>query len=428
MKAQDLGDVVNYFDHREPPSGSKLDLWYVERSDTPRTRMREFLRARNRPTKELFAGPRGSGKTTELNQLTRDLAKDYYTFNLFIGELNLRYDINHIDLMRSMATQVLKTAIEDELLPTPLSQSFEETLEPLHRWWRDRVAGLEFTTVTVEGGLKFKLGKLLDEIEASVKISGSSRKEINDQIDLRMTELIRYLNLAINEVARRSGRKVMIIVEQTDKLPESAAIDIFMRNTPTIVAPHATMIFTFPNSLRFSEHFNNIMLGSSGFDRCRVFPNLALRNRKGIANLTSVDLARQIILKRLEPHLIAPEALESIIEMSDGNMTSLVFLVSNAAENALSRGAKSAPINRGDAQYAVSQLRRTLAPQLTSEDYELLRWCHANRPTLTQRDDLKSLLYKGALLEYMVEDPDEDGAGEDLMWGDAHPALWSLLK
>ena len=78
MKAVNLEQAIRFFDPRKPLTGPQLSYWFIERPDTPRDRLEAFLRSQIDPVNLLLIGPRGSGKTTELNKLAEALADRFH--------------------------------------------------------------------------------------------------------------------------------------------------------------------------------------------------------------------------------------------------------------------------------------------------------------------------------------------------------------
>lgn len=248
----------------------------------------------------------------------------------------------------------------------------------------------------------------------------TTRKALNDQLELHMSELIRQLNEAIDEVKRRTGKAVLIVVEQTDKIDRAAATAIFRDHATTLAGPSASMIYTFPNAMRFSDDFNTIFLA---FDNSFIFANLPVyRRADGGPNEGGRRKLAQLVYRRLEPALIDEDALTRLIENSGGQLTSLIFLVGAAALAASMRGQPPERITLADTDYAVNQLRRILIGALSEADYTALADFHRRRPSLTNEPDVQRLLYNGALLEY----PGDDSA-QNYPWCDAHPILWDRL-
>lgn len=414
MKAQDLAQAIRFFNPRSPLSGAELNYWFVERPDTPRFRLEAYLGAQREPVKTLFIGPRGSGKTTELNKLAESMRNVYYSISVPMLDITGRTGMDYVDLMLALFTEVTQQAVSQGALPTPLLQPVQRGWDDLSRWWDVVIAGLAIRPPADESSVQATLGFKLAELQLGVKQSAQTRERINDLLEPRLPEMIQRLNWVLGQL-QRPERRVLLIVEGLDKIDLAAAESIFRDHAATIAAPEATMIFTFPNALRFSDHFDTIR---RNFARTDVLPNFAVRRQNGTANDTVVDDLRGLVWARLEERLADREALDLMLFASGGQLSSLVFLVQNAAVEAVAHRRSPQVITAEDAQEAIRLLRSMLAPELRQADYALLRERHRRRRPLTADADEGRLLYNGTLLEY----------GDGQPWGDAHPVLWELLE
>lgn len=413
MKAVNLEQAIRFFDPRRPLTGAELNYWFIERKDTPRYRLEAFLRSQIEPVKLLFVGPRGSGKTTELNKLAEALSDRFYTFGFSALDVTGRTNLNYIDLMLAINTQITRRAIDEKLLPRSLSKSLRAGLEDLQAWWSRLVAGLEFRPPDAEANIQVRLSFLLAQVEAGVKQSATTRQQLNEQLDLHMPELIQRVDWVTEQIERRGERRLLLVLEGLDKVDLEAAQSIFRDRAATITAPCVTAIFTFPNALRFSDDFDTIR---RNFADSQVFPNFALRHPNGQPDADGPPALRRLVLARLAEELIDADALDRLVDACGGQPTSLVALVRDAAVNAQARRRPPEQITREDADLAVTLLRRNLVGPLSRQDYATLRARHADR-RLTNEPAERRLLYNGALLEYGDGDP----------WCDVHPTLWPLL-
>lgn len=414
MKAQNLAQAIRFFNPRSPLTGAELNYWFVERPDTPRFRLEAYLGAQQETVKTLFIGPRGSGKTTELNKLAESMRDVYYSISVPMLDITGRTGMDYVDLMLALFTEVTRQAVAQHTLPTPLARPLQQRWDDLSRWWDVLVAGLSIRPPADETSAQVTLGDKVAALQLGVKQSAQTRERINTLLEPRLPELIQRLNWVLSQL-QRPGRRVLLIVEGLDKIDLAAAESIFRDHAATIVAPEATMIFTFPNALRFSDHFDTIR---RNFARTDVLPNFAVRRQDGTANDAVVDDLRGLVWARLEETLVQSEALDLMLLASGGQLSSLVFLVQNAAVEAVARRHSPQVITASDAQEAIRMLRSMLAPELRQTDYALLRDRHRRRRPLTADTDEGRLLYNGTLLEY----------GDGQPWGDAHPVLWELLE
>ncbi|MEK7397544.1 MAG: ATP-binding protein, partial [Candidatus Poribacteria bacterium] len=82
MKAKNLDDIYTIFDPSQPLPG--VSEYYVKRKYNPLEEIKRNLLLNNiHPPKYLFAGHRGSGKSTELNRLMAypEIQEKYFTVN-----------------------------------------------------------------------------------------------------------------------------------------------------------------------------------------------------------------------------------------------------------------------------------------------------------------------------------------------------------
>lgn len=414
MKARNLASIPQFFNPREALSGQHLNTWYVQRPATPRNRLRIALVNQREPQKVLFVGHRGSGKSTELNKLAEEVNESFHTigFNALdvVGRSSMRYE----DLMLTLATQITRRCIDDNLVGRPRAEPLREGWQGVADWWRRVVAGIDFPSAAGEISTSATLSTLLGEIEIGISQSSFTRDQLNDLVDRQMPELIRQLNWVIGEAERHlNPRRLLVIVEGLDKVDLEAARNIFRDHATTITALHASMVYTFPLALRYSQDYRTVQ---RHFNTDLYLHNLAVRRDDGADDHEGMATLREIVLKRLEPQLIAAEALSQIAQASGGLPSDLIRLVNAAAIYALERSDAALAVEPGDAQNAIRDLRRELAATLSMAEWKLLKQCHANR-LLTNEPEIQQLLYKGALVEY----------SNSRQWCDVHPLLWSLL-
>lgn len=413
MKAINLQQAIRYFNPRQMLQGQYLQHWFVSRPGAPRRRLRIALQAQREPQKLLFVGHRGSGKSTELSKLAEELDDLFVVIGFDALTITGRSTIRYEDLMLALSTQVTRACIDRGLIGRPAAEPLQEGWQALADWWRQVVAGLSLKT---DGGTSTyaSLSTLLGEVEIGASQSAFTREQLNTQIDRQMPELIRRLNWVIQESERYlNPKRLLLIIEGLDKVDLEAARHIFNDHAPTITAPQATMIYTFPLALRYSPDYQAVR---RNFQLDSFLPNLSLHHRDGAEDVAGRAALRQMILNRLDTACISDAALQAIISASGGIPVDLVKLISGAALYALERHEQAASIELEDAQNAIRDLRRELAANLNLAEWRVLKQCHHQR-RLSNEPDIQQLLYKGALIEYSNE----------VQWCDVHPALWSLL-
>ncbi|HNS02960.1 MAG TPA: hypothetical protein PKM78_11335 [Anaerolineae bacterium] len=412
MKAINLAQVVEYFDPKEILRGQHLRHWFVQRTGTPRQRLRIALQTQRDPQKILFVGHRGAGKSTELNKLAEEIQDSFHIIGFDALTVTGRSTMRYEDLMLALSTQVTRQCIDQGLIGRPASEPLREGWQSLADWWRRTVAGFSLGTPG-EVETMASLSTLLGEIEIGVSQSAFTRDQLNAFVDREMPELVRRLNWVIGQAQQHlNPKRLLLVVEGLDKVDLEAARHIFRDHAPTITALQAVMIYTFPLALRYSDDYQIVR---RSFDRDVYLPNFPLRHPDGAEDEQDRDLVGQIALNRMEASLVDEAALQHMAVASGGIPAELVKLVNNAALYALERNGDAIGMN--DARNAVRDLRRELAANLTLAEWRLLKTRHGDRK-LSNEPEVQQLLYKGALIEY----------SNDVQWCDVQPALWSLLE
>lgn len=414
MKAINLEQVVRFFDPKEPLSGQHLQMWFVQRPQSPRRQMRTYLMVqRPMPMKLLLVGHRGSGKSTELNKLIEELGDAYAAIGFNVLDLTGRTTPGYEDLMLVLATQITRYCIANNLIPRPAGDVLSEQWRSMSDWWRRLVAGVSVQPASVEVNTYVELSTLLGQIELGARQSSQTREAVIDQVNRHMPELIRQLNLVIDEAHRHlDSKRLLIIVEGLDKVDLESANSIFRGHAPTITALNAAMIYTFPLALRHSDEYATVR---RHFDGDHFLHNFALRHADGNEDGDGMRTLSELVLKRLEPALIDDDALRLLVDASGGFPVDLVKLVRNAAIYALDHP-ETSKICASDADEAIKDLRREISAPLTRADWQVLKKRHEDR-VLTNDEENRRLLFNGALIEY----------SNHRQWCDAHPVLWAIL-
>lgn len=414
MKATNLKQVLSVFDPRRPLIGQDLHMWFTPRQGSPRRRLEIDLRESRQPAKILFVGHRGSGKTTELNKLTEEIRDAFQVIGFSVLDLTGRTTPEYEDLMLVISTQVTTECIKAHLISRPLSEPVRKKWEDLRNWWLQVIAGLDFRAPDREGEISLQLSTILGQVEVGARQSSVTHEHIKFQINQQMPELIDRLNWVIDQAEAASNKRMLIVVEGLDKVDLKSAADIFRDHAPTITAPKASMIYSFPLTLRHSEHYQTIRLS---FPQVHFLPNIATHHADHSPDPEGDKTLRRLVQVRIDNNLITPEALDVVVNSNGGIPVWLVFLMRSSALYAMERSEEAPQITLADARNAVKELRREMLAPLSQNDLQFLRARHQDRH-LTNDADAQRLLYLGSLIEYF----------NDLQWCDAHPALWSLLE
>jgi len=413
MPAVNLEQALDLFQTAPLRGESELNLYYVERPGSPLERLAIQLRpARRSPLKFLFTGHRSSGKTTTLNQLTRRLGEQFFVIHFSVLDTLNAYDVHYADLLLVMGTQLLAHATDEKLFPRDVKSLVkEDLLDDVLRWLQERVTGLQFTPTQAEASLGAQVNLLALQMQGKLSTETQTRAQLRERVEPRLTELLERINSVVDEVRRKGGRNVLFVIEDIDKLDMENARRLFLEHANSLTAPRAFIIYTFPVALRYSQDFRHIQ---ASFNGSYILPNVKLREQNGEPCALGQHTLEQIFQRRLQSDLIAPEALQALLEASGGLVGTLIRLGELAAEHALVDH-KSA-IDLHSAQLAIAEVRADFKALLRAEDYVVLRQKRQDK-NLISDPGIQDVLYNGSLLEYHNGEP----------WCDVHPAILPLL-
>jgi hypothetical protein len=111
MPTASLEEALNLFDPQRPLEMSELNAYYVARPHAPLEPMKTYLRVNRQPIKVLFSGHRGSGKSTELTRLAKDLENEFFIVRFSARVLNLA-DLNYVDIILTCAAALFREATD----------------------------------------------------------------------------------------------------------------------------------------------------------------------------------------------------------------------------------------------------------------------------------------------------------------------------
>lgn len=279
MKAQDLATALKYFgSHRLGLEGQNLKDWFVQRpilgsigERSARERLKTELLNSSQKEKYLFIGHRGSGKSTELNQLAGEITDKFQTIRLSVVQSTGRsHNLEYEDLLLATIIQVHRQCIKNGWLPTPIASAADDWAQKLKNFWTTRVAGVNLGQNNLELSLGLQIETLLGELEVGIQQSPKTREEMKADVNSRTQEFIEILNYIVEVAEAKTKKKLLIIIEDLDKVDQAAATVIFRDYTSLLRAPNAYMIYTFPIALRYSSDYGAI---TTQFTKYFVLPN-----------------------------------------------------------------------------------------------------------------------------------------------------------
>lgn len=405
----DLKRIYQVFDPA-PLTEDETDLYVnldkVRGSSGLVNKLAQTIRLSGKPTCQLLAGHRGSGKSTELKRLQGKLESGPEKFFTVFCEILEDIEPNDVDfpdvliaIIRQMAEQFQKR-LEVRLKPGYFKQRWEEIKNILG-------SDVDFT--------KVELGVGLAKFSAAIKSSPNTRLEIRKNLEPRTNSWIDAANDVISEAVLNLSKKdyvdLVIIVDGLDKMtlrphPEvgcSTAEYLFAERHAQLTAFNCHLIYTMPIALAYSCRERDIA-NLYGCAAPPVVPMTMIFDATGKKNKAGFDKFRELIRRRLKKAGAKENDVfdnnstrDKIIEYSGGQPRELITLIRDSIIEA------ELPITLSAIEKVARKARHAYARQLRQEHWaiiEQVRRDHALRRT--EENDLlyMELLDNRAILQY----------------------------
>ncbi|MCP4655885.1 MAG: AAA family ATPase [bacterium] len=409
----------------------------VSRRDELRKRL---LRDPGKDTKILLAGHGGSGKSTELVKLTQEIEDRFFTVSFSVAQECNLFHVPVEDVLVVMMERVI-SALDEAGMGEQIADA-GETLREIHRWFAEELeleeekvgtgieaaAGID-TSQSYLGKVLGLLAKLkLDIRRADERVHRMSLKKPQRLGALadRCNQLIRVAKKAL----RPSGRHLLLIVEDLDKVNLVDARRLFLEQPAILAELNAGVLCTVPIFLLHSpdrgaldQHFETIVL-----------PMPKVSEVDGSPCETGRKTIREIVGRRVAEGLIQPAALELLIDKTAGvlrDVFEVLVVAAEAAESLHERGKQEAAVitwdnvryglNRRKNEYvrAISTVNLPAEWNLSSRDlYGRLREIAKGPVNVLPSEPANMVLLQAkAILEY-------NGEG----WFAVHPLVHELLE
>jgi len=407
-----------------PLRGEDLDRFYVQRGADSDLRALigelEAAALTDPPnnTKFLFVGHTGCGKSTELSRLVsivnspaeerRVLRENYLPVQYSISEVVGLYNIEFVDIALSMvlgiyqAMETLGHTVDDSPARRVCDWLYQEEEETSTR------------TRTMGGGvgLDLGLGSLIRLIDVRLKSEGVVREEIRTRIRKYIPELISLINQAIDEVSAVTGKHVLLIIDDLDKIqPLENALRIFREHLRSLASFTCFVIYTAPISLLYDPAS---MYLSQNME-IHYMPMFRVRTRGGDrepADATDVATLREIVYRRVHPSLFGNGVVERAIDVTGGVLRELIRVIRGCCVYCQEYDLGQITHNVLDIQKR--KLKGEYYRTLEHDDY---RWLRRVNRTKSRADVNMRHLESLCVLYY------PNGKG----WFDVHPIVRELL-
>jgi len=310
----------------------------------------------------LFYGHRGCGKSTELNKFISEHNDRFFTVNFSVHREMNPVAVRAEDLVLIIADRVLKAAREanldvDEKILKPVLDYFSETTQ--------KVQTARDTCATAGAGISTKdslLGQLIGlfaTLRGEIKLNVHSEDTAVSKLRKRPADLLVQANCLIEAVRKAlpEDRRLLIIVEDLDKLDIHQARELYVNNASLLTGILTNIIYTIPVFLFHSPEVNAF---KSSFDDVIALPMIKVTDpAKGITR--GFETIRDIIHCRIQEKVIEPSAATTLIQQTGGVLRHVFEVLQTTALMADSE----IPLRDEHIEYGLKQLQKEFWQQVS---------------------------------------------------------------
>jgi energy-coupling factor transporter ATP-binding protein EcfA2 len=370
-------------------------------------------------TKFLFVGHTGCGKSTELSCLVSIietgtgrsdfLQKHFLPIQYSVSEVVGLYNIEFVDIALSIILGIYR---EMERLGYVVDESpARRVYDWLYQSQMSVPQEMPRTRETV--GLDLGLGSLIRLIDVRLKSEGEIREGIRARIRKYIPELINLINQILYEVSAITGKNILLIIDDLDKIqPLDAALNIFREHVKSLASFDCFAIYTAPISLLYDPALKHL----GQFLEIHYMPMFRVHTKEGApepADSPYVAILREIVYRRLSPDLFDEGVVEAAINMTGGVLRELIRVIRGCCvyceEYGLSR------ITHNALNFQKNKLKSEYYRILEHDDY---KWLLRVKQTKSRADVNMRHLESLCVLYY------PNGKG----WFDVHPIVTELLE
>ncbi|MCQ3980739.1 MAG: hypothetical protein DPW09_45645 [Anaerolineae bacterium] len=322
-----------------PLKGKDMEYFYVNRGmhSELKALMGELEAGARTPvpnnTKFLFVGHTGCGKSTELsclvNIIETGLGRSDFLRNHFlaiqysVSEVVGLYNIEFVDIALSIILGIYR---EMERRGYVVDES---PARRVYDWlYQSQVpAAQEMPRPRDSVGLDLGLGSLIRLIDVRLKSEGEIREGIRARIRKYIPELINLINQILYEVSAITGKNILLIIDDLDKIqPLDATLNIFREHVKSLASFDCFAIYTAPISLLYDPALKHL----GQFLEIHYMPMFRVHTKEGAPEPPDspyVAILREIVYRRVSPDLFDDGVVEAAINMTGGVLRELIRVI-----------------------------------------------------------------------------------------------------
>jgi len=379
--------------------------------------------------KIIFTGHRGSGKSTLLGKFSQEMENKFFVVLFSIADLIEGSDVNHVNILFAMAVMLMEKAETQHI------EIGNKTKQAFYEWFskhtkiesRDISFSNEIET-TGQVGSDLWFVKFFAKIKATLKANKVIRDEIKTEFAQRFSDLVDRVNDIAIAIQAASGKEVLVIIDDLDKLPLEVVETIYSNNLNAFFQPQFRIIYTIPMATTRDKNLRGIIRDATNnrilsMWATKFFARGQDKNPDAVAKQEMVDIFAEVLQKRLNEELIEADVMEQLIIKSGGALRELIRLASRCCEHCLMQlrrtpDAQDLKITTEILQKAVTDLRIEFTEPLGENDLDILLQIYdKNTPQDGMDQVFLDLLHTLYILEYRNDD----------VWFGLHPIVREIL-
>jgi len=413
-----------------------LNRFWVEHDPDLLDELEQSITSSLETEKHLFTGHTGCGKSTLLAELRHRLDSRYFVVLFSVADLIEMADINHVNILFTIATQMMEVAEQKNIAIKP------STKKAFYRWFghhtKVETSQLEASLdagYEVGGGLNLGdlIAKFWVSLKGNMKANAVIREEIKTEFDRKISDLIGRINEIASVIQAECDRPILVIIDDLDKLNPDLAEKVYGNNIQPLSQPQFRIIYTIPIFVLRDVKLRKLLDASTDkIHTMRVSKFFAKGDSHRLhptpVNPGLVKSFEDILDRRLSPDLIDPEIKYKLVLKSGGVLREMIRLASRCCDKcsvrlqrALRKSEAIAPV-KIDAEIleqVLTDFQIEYDEPLGQKDYDLLKGIYdQGKPQDTENQRFLDLLHGLHILEYR----------NAKLWYDLNPIAIDLLR
>lgn len=433
----------------DPLENEKLRRFFVETDDARdgRSHLRDrLLRIFNNdgpPKRVLVYGHRGCGKSTELNRFKENAGDQWFIVDFSIKNYLPPVGVRAEDILLAIAVAIFDKLNDKNAKPgeeRPRIKISEGFLDQIHDFFADiSITDTRSRAAKARVGAEAGVGdnpfwglivQLRAKLSAELSVGSAFQQSRVEKIRQRPGDLIVAMNnllRVVEEALKAQGKKLMLVVEDLDKLQLADAEDVFVRNNLLLSKLATNVIYTIPIFTFYTDNADAIR---AQFDDELHLQMIKVFHLDG-SPAPGYEKVKEIIFKRVNPEMIDEDAVALLVRATGGVLRHVFEALQTVSSFANIRDDR---IRKANIRDALNKVRADIGIAVG--------WPRDKDGNQKKPDDLYETLLEAAKVQArgVIYPPKNDPAIHVLLrscalieyngerWLGVHPLAWEYLR